>query len=68
MFDWLKRLHGEGAVRAEFMCSDGTTGTAKQSYIGEYVESEIIQHIKDKILIDHDKIITSIKIVAHTEF
>lgn len=67
MFDWIKRLFGEGVVRFRFEAVDGRVGTGKISYIGEYDESELRKNIKSKMLVDHNVQVVIIDIIAHYE-
>jgi hypothetical protein len=67
VFDFIKRMFGEGKIRAEFICSDGTSGSVKAPYIGQYIESEVLEHLKNAIEVEYGKKITHIKIVAHAE-
>lgn len=67
MFDWIKRLFGEGVVRVEFTATDGRRGTANVPYIGEYDESEVIAIIKSRLLVDHGVAVRSVNIISHYE-
>lgn len=67
MFDWIKKLFGEGTVRFTFKSSDGRNGTGKISYIGEYDEKEVRKAIRNKMIVDHNVDVLSIEIVGHYE-
>lgn len=67
MFDWIKRLYGEGVVHFTFETVDGRTGTGKIPYIGEYDEAELIATVKRTMRVEHNVIVSALTIVAHHE-
>ena len=67
MFDWLKRLYGEGTVKVGFTTLSGIKGTAKMSYIGEYDELEIRQQVTEQIESKYNCVVATTKIIEHEE-
>jgi len=56
MFDWWKRLFGEGYIYAEFTCTDGTNGRSRESYIGDpatFDSDEYVAKLKQEIWYKH---------------
>lgn len=65
MFDWLKRLHGEGTLYFTFDY-DGGSGKAKLPYIGSIEtldREEVISNLKKEIWFKHNKIISNVRII-----
>ena len=65
MFDFIKKMFGEGKVRAEFILADGRQGIVKVPYIGQYNEAELITGVKDKMFVEYGVRCTSLKVVGH---
>ena len=69
MFDFIKRLFGEGTVKIQFAAVDRQNkvvkGTAKLPYIGEYDEDDVLRHIKNTLWVDHDLKVTGAEVVGH---
>lgn len=66
MFDWLKRLYGEGTLYFTFDCDDGTAGKAKMPYIGDINtldRDELISNLKKEVWFKHNKNIHNVKII-----
>lgn len=68
MFDWIKKLFGEGKIRAEFELADGRSGIAKVPYIGQYDENKMLAHIKNSMQVEYGSKVTSLKITEHVGF
>lgn len=52
MFDWVKKLFGEGHIYADIVCEDGSTGRTKAPYIGDpatFDHGEYIRSLKEEI-------------------
>lgn len=67
MFDWIKRLFGEGKIRARIACSDGSTGTVTVPYIGDIDtldEEELGETIRRQVFVDYGKRVTSVAILG----
>lgn len=63
MFDWLKKLFGEGHIYADIVCDDGSTGRTKAPYIGDpttFDRNEYIEHLKAEVWHKHGKRVTEI--------
>lgn len=63
VFDWLKRLFGEGNIYFDFVCDDGSTGRGKSPYIGDpatFDQNEYSEQIKAEIWHKHGKKVTQI--------
>ena len=67
MFDFIKKLFGDGVVHFTFTCTDGRSGKGKINYIGEYDREEVLRAIKKKLLVEENVVVTSLDIVAHYE-
>ncbi len=66
MFDWLKRLFGEGYIYSEFTCEDGRKGKARAPYIGDpatFDEAEYIQSLREEVYFKHNKRIHDVRSV-----
>jgi hypothetical protein len=64
MFDFIKRLFGEGRVRLEGVTSDGRTFNGKLSYIGALHEKDIINHFAEMCMVEKGIKIIRARIVA----
>lgn len=71
MFDWIKKLYGEGKIRVECVLSGGRKCTVKMPYVGDIDtmdEIEVIQTAKDYVKVEHGLIVVSAKIVGIVEY
>lgn len=69
MFDWLKKLFGNGVIY--FECKDaitGTVATGKMNYIGEYNEPAAIKGIKEEVYSQTQRHVTDIVITNRTGY
>lgn len=67
MFDFIKRMFGEGKIRARIVCSDGTTGVAKVPYIGDIStlnEDELKETIRQTVFVEYGKHVTSVTVLG----
>jgi hypothetical protein len=67
MFDFIKRMFGEGKIRARIECDDGSTGTATVPYIGDIDtlnEEELGETIRQQVFVDYGKRVTSVTILG----
>lgn len=67
MFDFIKRLFGEGKIRARIKCDDGSTGTATVPYIGDIDtldEEELGETIRRQVFVNYGKRVTSVTILG----
>jgi len=67
MFDFIKRLYGEGKIRARIVCDDGSTGTATVPYIGDIDtldENEMSETIRSQVFVNYGKRVTTVKIIG----
>jgi len=67
MFDWLKKLFGEGVIRLEGTLDDGTEVTAKMPYIGSIdtmVEEDVIETSKNQIYVKYGKRVRELRITG----
>jgi hypothetical protein len=58
MFDWLKKLYGEGYIYADIVCDDGSTGRAKAPYIGDpstFDRNEYVEKLKAEVWHKHGR-------------
>ncbi len=67
MFDFIKRLFGEGVLHFTFNTADGRGGTGKISYIGEYDQSAMELEIRQQIKEKHKVAVTKLEITEHIE-
>ncbi len=66
MFDWLKRLFGEGYIYSEFTLEDGRKGKARTPYIGDpttFDEAEYTQSLREKVYFKYNKRIHDVRSV-----
>ena len=71
MFDWFKKMCGEGKIRVEGELVDGSTFTAKIPYIGDIStlnKNELFLNIRQTMLVEHGKVVDmkSLKIIGYT--
>lgn len=65
MFDWLKKLYGQGRVRIEWKAENGSFGTAKMPFIGAFdSEAELIEIFINECLLEKNIKITKARIIA----
>lgn len=67
MLNFIKSWFGQGKVRTEFVCSDGSCGVAKIAYVGDIstlTASELIDHIKKTILVEYGKQVVNVKVIG----
>jgi hypothetical protein len=67
MLDFIKRMFGEGEIRARIACDDGSTGTAKVPYIGDIEtmnEAELSETIRQQVFVKYGKRVTSVNIIG----
>lgn len=67
MFDFIKRMFGEGKIRARIACSDGSTGTATVPYIGDINtldKEELSETIRRQVFVDYGKRVTTVTILG----
>jgi len=67
MFDFIKRMFGEGKIRAKITCDDGTTGTATVPYIGDIDtlnETELKATIRNQVFVNYGKRVTAVSILG----
>lgn len=67
MFDFIKKLFGDGVVHFTFECTDGRTGKGKINYIGEYNKVEVLRAIKQKLLVEENVMVNDLEIIARYE-
>jgi len=66
MFDWIKKLFGEGKVRVEFTLTDGRTGVAKAKYIGDPSTFDV-EEFKARIYVEYGASVKSIDGITFSE-
>lgn len=73
MFDFIKKLFGKGKIRANIICSDGTKGWVKCSYIGDpdsindpETMDKCIHNIKNEIWVKYGKEVVQVSVVGMT--
>ena len=69
MFDWYKKLFGEGVMRFEVMTSDARPGVVKIKYIGDIntVDMEEVKfRIRNECLVKYGEEVVSVKYIGHT--
>lgn len=67
MFDFIRRMFGEGKIRAEITCDDGSTGTVKVPYIGDIDTldtSEFREEVRRQVLVNYGKRVTTVNIIG----
>jgi len=67
MFDAIKRMFGEGKIRAEITFDDGSFTAVKVPYIGDIDTldaSEFRETIRRQMLVDYGKIVTGVNIIG----
>jgi len=69
MFNWIKSLFGKGKIRVTLVTSDGMTGSAVVPYVGDIDTLDMVEfkdYVKREVLVEHGKIVTSMKIIGYT--
>ena len=67
MFEFIRKMFGEGKIRTEIVCDDGSTGVVKVSYTGDLAtldHDELKQHVKNWCLVEHGLRVVSVKITG----
>jgi hypothetical protein len=67
MFNFIKKLFGEGKIRAEIECDDGSKGVVKIPYIGDLDTLDMVEfkdHVQRRCLVDYGKRVTKINITG----
>jgi hypothetical protein len=70
MFDFIRRLFGQGRVRVEFNYLEGSsirTGLARVPYQGEWDEQACLDYVRNELIIEHGIYPIKMKIVGHIE-
>lgn len=68
MFDWFKKLFGEGMIRFEMTTADGRTGVGKVSYIGDLSTLDREEFKRDMIrqsFVQHGERVVDVKIIGY---
>lgn len=68
MFDWLKKLFGEGMIRFEMTTADGRTGIGKVPYIGDLSTIDTNEFKRDMIaqsFVKYGERVVDVKIVGY---
>lgn len=71
MFDWCRKLFGEGKIRISGELIDGSPFTAKVKYIGDINtldEDELFSNLRRDVLVNHGKHVrlSSLRVVGVT--
>lgn len=69
MFDFIRRLFGEGKVRVSFTTVEGRNGAMIIDYLGDPKSidmGELEQHTRDKLLVEHGLHMKTFKFVGIT--
>ncbi len=64
MFDWFRKLFGEGYIFSDIVCADGVTGRVKTPFIGDPATFELdsyIQEVKDDVYFKSGKTVVEVK-------
>jgi len=67
MFGFIKKMFGEGKIRADIVLVDGTKGTVKVSYKGDLSNidhDEFARYVKNTAFVESGKVVKSVKIVG----
>lgn len=68
MLNFIKKWSGEGKIRADVICDDGTIGTVKVDYMGDINtldEKEFTQRVKRVCYVEHGKRVTNVAITGY---
>ena len=63
MFDFIKKMFGEGHIYADIVCEDGSTGRLRAPYIGDpatFNKAEYTAHVKAEVWFKHGKRVTEV--------
>jgi hypothetical protein len=69
MFDFIKKLFGEGIIRADIVLDDGRTGTVKLPYIGDIDTldpAEFKQEVANQCWVKNGQRVVKVTIVGNT--
>ena len=66
MFDWFRKLFGEGTARFEVVLDDGRTATVKMPYIGTWDLIDATEALENQILVDYGVGVKSVKFIGRT--
>ena len=67
MFDFIKKLFGEGKIRVEITFDDGAYASAKVPYIGDINTldvAELKNHVKRLCLVEYGRRATNVNIIG----
>lgn len=67
MFDFITRMFGEGKIRAEIICADGTEGIVKVPYIGDLSTLDIDEFtadVKRKVYVEYGRRVVKVNILG----
>jgi hypothetical protein len=67
MFDFIKRMFGEGKIRAEIICADGTEGIVKMDYIGDLSTldlDEFAAKVKQQVFVKYGRQVVKVNILG----
>ncbi len=67
MFEFIRKMFGEGKIRTEVVCDDGTKGVVKVSYTGDLSTLDVLEftkHVKNVCLVEHGRRVVSVKITG----
>ncbi len=70
MFDSIKRLFGEGKIRAEVTFNDGSFTAVKVPYMGDIDTldaAEFRENIRRQMLVDYGMRVASVNIIGWTQ-
>lgn len=69
MFNWFKRLFGEGKIRVKFTTDEGRNGALIIDYIGDLEtlnESVVFKKCRETLLVEYGLHLKSFKIIGIT--
>lgn len=70
MFNFIRKLFGEGIIRVELLFHDGRAGIAKIPYTGDIStldKDELFQELKSQCFVKYGRKLTGIKVLGYTE-
>jgi hypothetical protein len=70
MFDFIRRLFGQGRVRVEFNYLEGSsirTSSARVPYVGQWDEQACLDYARNQLIVEHGIYPIKMKVASHIE-
>lgn len=70
MFNFIRRLFGEGKVRIEFTYLHGNVikqGSLTVPYVGKWDEEDCLAHVRDQLIVNHNIFPIKLTVIGRIE-